>query len=88
MPEAEVRELEKLISREKFREYLPKIGVSYFGLKNKNENQSDSRYDEYRLHFQQLLYDGGENASARNKQTTKEGNIKDKWTMNLRQFRP
>ncbi len=65
LPEAEVRELEKLISREKFREYLPKIGVSYFGLKNKNENQSDSRYDEYRLHFQQLLYDGGENARQR-----------------------
>lgn len=65
LPEAEVRELEKLISREKFREYLPKIGVSYFGLKNKNENQSDSRYDEYRIHIQQLLYDGGDNARQR-----------------------
>ncbi len=60
MPESEVKELEKMLYREKIREYLPKVGVSYFGFKNKNENQLDSGYDEYRITFQQLLYDGGD----------------------------
>ena len=59
--ESSKKEIEKLIYKEKIREYLPKVGVSYFGLKNKNENQSDNRFDEYRLTLQQLLYDGGDN---------------------------
>ena len=60
MPETEVKEIEKLLFRERIREYLPKFGVSYFGFKNKNENQVDSGFDEYRLTIQQLLYDGGD----------------------------
>lgn len=60
MPETEVKEIEKLILRERIREYLPKVGISYFGFKNKNENQVDSGFDEYRLTIQQLLYDGGD----------------------------
>jgi hypothetical protein len=60
MPDSEVKEIEKLLFREKIREYLPKVGISYFGFKNKNENQVDSGFDEYRLTIQQLLYDGGD----------------------------
>ncbi|MEM7183184.1 MAG: TolC family protein, partial [Spirochaetota bacterium] len=46
---------------EKWRNYLPRVGLSYYGLKNINDNQSDSRYNDIRLNIQQLIYDGGEN---------------------------
>ncbi|BDA79618.1 channel protein TolC [Leptospira kobayashii] len=55
------REVFKMISTEKWRNYLPRVGVSYFGLKNNNINQSDSQYNDIRLQINQLLYDGGEN---------------------------
>lgn len=55
------REVFKMISTEKWRNYLPRVGVSYFGLKNNNLNQSDSQYNDIRVQINQLLYDGGEN---------------------------
>ncbi len=55
------REVFKMISTEKWRNYLPRVGISYFGLKNNNINQSDSQYNDIRLQINQLLYDGGEN---------------------------
>jgi len=55
------REVFKMISTEKWRNYLPRVGISYFGLKNNNLNQSDSQYNDVRLQINQLLYDGGEN---------------------------
>lgn len=55
------KELFKMMITEKWRNYLPKIGVSYFGLKNLNLNQNDSSYNDIRLTIQQLVYDGGEN---------------------------
>lgn len=50
----------KMAISEKWRNYLPRVGVSYFGLRNVNENQEDSRYNDIRLNIQQLIYDGGE----------------------------
>jgi outer membrane protein TolC len=52
----------KLLLTEKWRNYLPRVGVSYFGLKNLNFNQLDSAYNDIRITINQLLYDGGENA--------------------------
>ncbi|WP_241548020.1 TolC family protein [Leptospira stimsonii] len=54
-------EVLELTLNEKWREYLPKLGISYFGLRNLNQNQVDSVYNDIRLTVQQLLYDGGEN---------------------------
>ncbi|WP_244283023.1 TolC family protein [Leptospira neocaledonica] len=54
-------EVFQMTVREKWREYLPKLGVSYFGLRNLNQNQQDSVYNDIRLTIQQLVYDGGEN---------------------------
>ncbi len=56
------REVFKMIATEKWRNYLPRVGISYFGLKNANVNQPDSQYNDIRLQLNQLLYDGGENA--------------------------
>ncbi|MDX1960564.1 MAG: TolC family protein [Leptospiraceae bacterium] len=55
------KEVFKLVVAERWRNYLPRLGVSYFGLKNLNQNQSDSQYNDIRLQLNQLLYDGGEN---------------------------
>ncbi len=52
--------LEKASYKEKIREYFPRVGISYYGLKNLNENREDSQYRDLRLQVQQLLYDGGE----------------------------
>ncbi|WP_244243475.1 TolC family protein [Leptospira andrefontaineae] len=54
-------EIYSRVIREKIREYFPKFGISYFGLRNLNQSQSDSLYNDVRLTVQQLLYDGGEN---------------------------
>lgn len=51
----------KMISAEKWRNYLPRVGISYFGLKNTNINQPDSQYNDIRIQLNQLVYDGGEN---------------------------
>ncbi|MCP5502776.1 MAG: TolC family protein [Leptospiraceae bacterium] len=53
------QEVFRHIITEKWRNYLPRVGVSYFGLKNLNVEQPDSRYNDIRLNIQQLLYDGG-----------------------------
>ncbi len=53
------KEAFKMMVTEKWRNYLPRVGVSYFGLKNLNINQTDSAYNDIRLTVQQLLYDGG-----------------------------
>lgn len=54
------KETFKMLVTEKWRNYLPRVGVSYFGLKNLNINQTDSAYNDVRLTVQQLLYDGGD----------------------------
>lgn len=46
------------VTKEKWRQFLPKVGVSYFGLNNLNINQADSNYNDVRLTIQQLVYDG------------------------------
>ena len=56
------KETFKMLLTEKWRNYLPRVGVSYFGLKNLNFNQLDSAYNDVRLTINQLLYDGGENS--------------------------
>jgi len=58
----ERREVFKMIAAEKWRNYLPRVGITYFGLKNANVNQPDSHYNDVRLQLNQLLYDGGENS--------------------------
>lgn len=55
------REVTRLLLREKWREYLPKLGVNYFTIRNLNQNQSDSLYQDVRFTVNQLVYDGGEN---------------------------
>ncbi|WP_167836973.1 TolC family protein [Leptospira ryugenii] len=56
------REVFRMIASEKWRNYLPRVSLSYFGLKNANLNQSDSQYNDIRFQLNQLLYDGGETA--------------------------
>jgi hypothetical protein len=56
------REVFKMMATEKWRNYLPRVGISYFGLRNANVNQPDSQYNDIRVQLNQLLYDGGENA--------------------------
>lgn len=53
----------KMLVTEKWRNYLPRVGVSYFGLKNLNINQTDSAYNDVRITVQQLLYDGGDTST-------------------------
>ncbi len=53
----------RMLVTEKWRNYLPRVGVSYFGLKNLNINQTDSAYNDVRLTVQQLLYDGGDTST-------------------------
>ncbi len=54
------REVFKMLASEKWRNFLPRVGISYFGLKNANVNQPDSQYNDIRLQLNQLLFDGGE----------------------------
>ena len=58
------KEVTKLIMREKWREYLPKAGINYFSIRNLNQNQNDSLYQDIRVSLNQLIYDGGENFRA------------------------
>lgn len=54
------KEIFRQLAVEKWRNYLPRVSIGYFGLKNVNENQPDSRFNDIRLQLNQLLYDGGE----------------------------
>ncbi len=56
------REVFKMMATERWRNYLPRVGLSYFGLRNANMNQPDTQYNDIRIQMNQLLYDGGENA--------------------------
>lgn len=58
------KEVTRLILKEKWREYLPKAGVNYFSIRNLNQNQNDSLYQDIRISLNQLVYDGGENFRA------------------------
>lgn len=58
------KEITKLILKEKWREYLPKAGINYFSIRNLNQNQNDSLYQDIRISLNQLVYDGGENSRA------------------------
>nr|WP_198014418.1 TolC family protein [Leptospira fainei] len=54
------KEITKLVITEKWREFLPKVGVQYMGLRNTNVGSLDNLYNDVRLTVQQLVFDGGE----------------------------
>ncbi|MDX1959187.1 MAG: TolC family protein [Leptospiraceae bacterium] len=58
------KEISHLLEKEKWRDYLPKLSINYLGLRGLNQNQQDSIYNDLRLSFQQMIYDGGENSRA------------------------
>lgn len=60
-------EIFPILSREKWKQYLPKLGVHYFGIFSKNPEQIDQEYRDVRLQIQQLLYDGGETEREKQK---------------------
>lgn len=49
-----------LLEREKWRNYLPRVGIHYFGTNADNKNQIDSEYHDLRIQIQQMIYDGGD----------------------------
>ncbi|MCW7464507.1 TolC family protein [Leptospira levettii] len=53
-------ELFPILLSEKWKQYLPKLGVHYFGIFSRNREQLDQEYRDVRIQIQQLLYDGGE----------------------------
>ncbi|XDD47407.1 TolC family protein [Leptospira sp. WS39.C2] len=60
-------ELFPILLREKWKQYLPKLGVHYFGIFSRNREQMDQEYRDVRLQIQQLLYDGGETEREKQK---------------------
>lgn len=54
------KEVSKMLITEKWREFLPKFGIQYYGLRNQNVNSADNIYNDIRLTVQQLIFDGGE----------------------------
>ncbi|EQA62427.1 TolC family protein [Leptospira alexanderi] len=54
------KEIFKMLVTERWREFLPKVGIQYLGLRNVNINSLDNIYNDVRLTVQQLVYDGGE----------------------------
>lgn len=87
------KEVFRMIIKEKWRNYLPKVAVSYFGLKNANMNQPDTQYNDIRLQLNQLLYDGGENAleieSAKLQELLNQEDwkiVKDKTILEIRRY--
>ncbi|WP_016760485.1 TolC family protein [Leptospira weilii] len=54
------KEIFKMLVTERWREFLPKVGIQYMGLRNVNINSLDNIYNDVRLTVQQLVYDGGE----------------------------
>ncbi|MBM9547898.1 channel protein TolC [Leptospira sp. 201903074] len=60
-------EIYPILTRDKWKQYLPKLGVHYFGIFSKNQEQIDQEYRDVRLQIQQLLYDGGETEREKQK---------------------
>ncbi|MCW7489371.1 TolC family protein [Leptospira meyeri] len=60
-------EIFPILTREKWKQYLPKLGVHYFGIFSKNPEQIDQEYRDVRLQIQQLLYDGGDTEREKQK---------------------
>ncbi|WP_244310276.1 TolC family protein [Leptospira noumeaensis] len=60
-------EIFPILTRDKWKQYLPKLGVHYFGIFSKNQEQIDQEYRDVRLQIQQLLYDGGETEREKQK---------------------
>ncbi|TGK05451.1 TolC family protein [Leptospira langatensis] len=54
------KEISKMVITERWREFLPKVGVQYLGLRNVNTGSIDNLYNDVRLTVQQLVFDGGE----------------------------
>lgn len=54
------KDVTKMVITEKWREFLPKFGIQYYGLRNQNVNSTDNIYNDIRLTVQQLIFDGGE----------------------------
>ncbi|TGL79184.1 channel protein TolC [Leptospira yasudae] len=54
------KDVSKMVITEKWREFLPKFGIQYYGLRNQNVNSTDNIYNDIRLTVQQLIFDGGE----------------------------
>ncbi|XDD51128.1 TolC family protein [Leptospira sp. WS92.C1] len=54
------KDVTKMVITEKWREFLPKFGIQYYGLRNQNVNSTDNIYNDIRLTVQQLVFDGGE----------------------------
>ncbi|TGK43537.1 TolC family protein [Leptospira andrefontaineae] len=54
------KDVTKMMITERWREFLPKFGVQYFGLRNQNIGSQDNIYNDIRLTVQQLIFDGGE----------------------------
>ncbi|MCG6167178.1 TolC family protein [Leptospira sp. FAT2] len=54
------KDVSKMVITEKWREFLPKFGIQYYGLRNQNVNSTDNIYNDIRLTVQQLVFDGGE----------------------------
>ncbi|XDD55126.1 channel protein TolC [Leptospira sp. WS4.C2] len=60
-------EIFPILMKDKWKQYLPKLGVHYFGIFSKNQEQIDQEYRDVRLQIQQLLYDGGETEREKQK---------------------
>lgn len=60
-------EIYPILTRDKWKQYLPKLGIHYFGIFSKNQEQIDQEYRDVRLQIQQLLYDGGETEREKQK---------------------
>lgn len=60
-------ELYPILLKEKWKQYLPKLGVHYFGIFSRNQEQIDQEYRDVRLQIQQLLYDGGDTEREKQK---------------------
>lgn len=54
------KEISKMVITERWREFLPKVGLQYMGLRNVNVGSLDNLYNDVRLTVQQLVFDGGE----------------------------
>lgn len=60
-------ELFPILLKEKWKQYLPKLGVHYFGIFSRNKEQIDQEYRDVRLQIQQMIYDGGETEREKQK---------------------
>ncbi|WP_210410646.1 TolC family protein [Leptospira yanagawae] len=60
-------ELFPILLKEKWKQYLPKLGVHYFGIFSRNKEQIDQEYRDVRIQIQQMIYDGGETEREKQK---------------------